>query len=222
VHERRARTLLDLAATQPRRVVERAYDQAEVLEILDMREFDDVLARAGGHRGAGVLRSIVAEHVAASTLTRTELEEAFLAICRKVGLPRAEVNAWIPIEPLGYEADFLWRERGLIVEVDGRNVHATRRAFEHDRRRDQQLMLAGFRVVRFTWRQVEREPRAVATTMRALVAQPAAALSSSRRRSASSSGVDGAVVSTNSVSASMNASGSSACGKCPARSKITN
>jgi len=168
-----ARTLLDLGAILPQREIERAFDRAEVLEVLDARQIEDVLARAGRHRGARVLRTVLDEHVAGSTLTRTKLEEAFLAICREVGLPRPAVNVWIPIEPLGYEADFLWRDRGLIAEVDGRNVHATRRAFEHDRRRDQQLMLAGFRVVRFTWRQVEREPRAVATAMRALLAQAA-------------------------------------------------
>ena len=46
-----ARTLLDLAAVLPRRAVERAFDQAEVLEVLDARQIEDVLARTRGHRG---------------------------------------------------------------------------------------------------------------------------------------------------------------------------
>jgi very-short-patch-repair endonuclease len=54
----------------------------------------------------------------------------------------------------------------LIVEVDGRDVHATRRAFESDRRRDQRLMLLGWRVVRFTWRQLIFEPAYVEQTVR--------------------------------------------------------
>jgi very-short-patch-repair endonuclease len=61
----------------------------------------------------------------------------------------------------------------LIVEVDGRAVHTTRHAFEHDRRRDQRLMLRGWRVARFTWRQVVDEPAAVAVTIGALLAEPA-------------------------------------------------
>ena len=90
-----ARTLLDLAAVLPRRAVERAFDQAEVLEILDARQIADVLARAGGHQGAGMLRAILEEHSPGSTLTRNDLEEAFLAICRAAKLPRPQVNVWI-------------------------------------------------------------------------------------------------------------------------------
>ena len=77
-------------------------------------------------------------------------------------LAAPEVNASIPLEPIGYEADFLWRAQRLIAETDGRASHATRRAFVHDRRRDQRLMLAGYSVVRFPWRQVFHEPDDVA------------------------------------------------------------
>jgi hypothetical protein len=166
-----ARTLLDLAAVLPRRAVERAFDQAEVLEVLDVRQIEDVLERTNGHRGNAVLRAILAEHAPASTLTRSGLEERFLAICRSAALPRPEVNVWIPLEPTGYEADFLWRAHGLIAEVDGAGVHATRHAFEHDRRRDQRLMLAGYRVVRFPERQVVDEPAGVEATLLALLRQ---------------------------------------------------
>ena len=166
-----ARTLLDLAAIVPRRQLERAIDRAEVLRVLDMRSIEDVLARAGRHPGAGRLRAVLRDHAAGSTLTRNGLEEAFLAICRRAGLPRPAVNTWLAFEPTGYEPDFLWRREGLIAEVDGRDVHTTRSAFEHDRRRDQRLLLAGYRVIRFTWRQVTTEPGAVEAAMRALFAQ---------------------------------------------------
>ncbi len=92
-----------IAAVLPRRAVERAFDQAEVLEIVDARQIADVLARAGGHRGAGTLRTILEEHAPGSTLTRNDLEEAFLAICRAAKLPQPVVNAWIPLEPTGGE-----------------------------------------------------------------------------------------------------------------------
>ncbi len=165
-----ARTLLDVAEDTTRREVERALDRAEQQRILDMRAIDDVLARADGRRGAKLLRAVLAEHRVGSTLTRSELEEAFLAICRAAGLPPDAVNAWIPFaDGGGAEGDFVWRERRLIVEVDGRSVHATRRAFQSDRRRDQRLMLLGWRVVRFTWQQVTNEPAYVAATLRGLL-----------------------------------------------------
>jgi predicted transcriptional regulator of viral defense system len=168
-----ARTLLDLAAMRPRRVVERAFDQAEVLQVLDARQIEDVLARAGRHRGAAVLRAVLEDHSPGRTLTRNDLEEAFLAICDQARLPRPAVNVWIALEPIGYEADFLWREHGLIAETDGGSSHGTSRAFVNDRVRDQRLMLAGFRVVRFPWQQVLYEAGDVAATLRALVPQAA-------------------------------------------------
>jgi hypothetical protein len=164
-----ARTLLDLGAVLPRRAVERAFDQAEVLRVLDAREIEDVLARAGNHRGAGVLRAVLADHAVGTTRTRNDLEEAFLAICDAAGLPRPAVNAWIALDPTGYEADFLWRAEGLIAEVDGGASHGTSHAFISDRVRDQRLMLAGFRVVRFPWQQVFDEPETVAATVRELL-----------------------------------------------------
>jgi hypothetical protein len=168
-----ARTLLDLAAVLPRRAVERAFDQAEVLRVLDARQIEDVLARTTGHHGNATLRSILDGHAPGSTLTRNGLEEAFLGICDAAGLPRPEVNAWIALEPLGYEADFLWRTRGLIAETDGRGAHTTRRAFEHDRRRDQRLTVAGWRVVRFSREQVVHDPASVRATLEGLLRRAA-------------------------------------------------
>lgn len=165
-----ARTLLDIAETSTRREVERACDRAEVQQLLDMAAIDDVLQRAAGRRGAPMLTAVLREHRVGATVTRSELEELFLACCRKAGRPPDGVNAWIPFpDGGGAEADFLWRAQRLVAEVDGRGVHTTRRAFEADRRRDQRLTLLGWRVVRFTWRQVVFDPAIVRDTLRALL-----------------------------------------------------
>jgi very-short-patch-repair endonuclease len=55
------------------------------------------------------------------------------------------------------------------VETDGAATHLTPTAFEEDRRRDAALAVAGLRVVRFTWRQITQDPRAVDATVRALL-----------------------------------------------------
>jgi hypothetical protein len=77
------------------------------------------------------------------------------------GLPAPEVNARI----LGHEVDFLWRDEGLVVEVDGFQFHSTRAAFERDRQRDAELQGAGLRVLRVTWRQVVDAPYAALTNL---------------------------------------------------------
>jgi very-short-patch-repair endonuclease len=165
-----ARTLLDLAEVISRRGVERAVEQAEVLRVFDGRAVDAVLARAAGRRGAGVLRAVL-EELEDPGLTASDLEEDFLALCRNARVTTPEVNPWGALHDEEKKVDFLWRAERLIVETDSRTFHATRRAFERDRRRDQQLLLAGYQVVRFTWRQVTREPNHVGHTIRTLLAQ---------------------------------------------------
>jgi very-short-patch-repair endonuclease len=100
-----------------------------------------------------------------SDRTRSELERLMLALCRRHRLPSPEVNVRVD----RYEADFLWREQRLIVEVDGWDSHRTRSAFEEDRARDAHLKVRGYEVLRFTWRQVTDERAAVARTLRTLL-----------------------------------------------------
>jgi hypothetical protein len=163
-----ARTLLDLAAVLDRRALERAYDQAEVLGVLDRKAVEDLLARSSCRPGLAALRAVVQAERPPS-LTRSELEKRFLAICSAAALPRPQVNAWVPLNGGGIEVDFLWREQRLIVETDSHRFHGTRAAFERDRVRDQRLLLKGWRVARFTWRQVLRDPEDVAVTVRTLL-----------------------------------------------------
>jgi Protein of unknown function (DUF559) len=166
-----ARTLVDLGDVTGRREVERAVDQAEMRRLFDGRAVHEALARAGPRRGAGVLRSVL-DGYEEPTLTEEGGEEAFLALCRSASLPSPAVNAWIALDDgVAYKADFLWRSHMLIAETDGRDVHTTRKAFEHDRLRDRRLILAGFTVVRFTWRQIVHERRRVARDLQGLLAR---------------------------------------------------
>jgi very-short-patch-repair endonuclease len=89
-----------------------------------------------------------------------------LALVRRIGLPTPRTNVIV----LGYEVDFLWPEHKLIVETDGYDAHGTRRAFERDRQRDAHLQAAGYRVIRFTWRQLEHEPEVVAARLAVAIA----------------------------------------------------
>lgn len=62
---------------------------------------------------------------------------------------------------LARRAALCWPDGRLVLELDGFKFHEDRRAFERDRRRDQDLVAAGYRVIRVTARQLEREPLAV-------------------------------------------------------------
>jgi very-short-patch-repair endonuclease len=67
--------------------------------------------------------------------------------------------------------DFLWCQQRLVVETDGFRHHGNRGAFERDRARDAHLQSLGFRVLRFTYRQVMEDRSAVVAAMRALLGQ---------------------------------------------------
>lgn len=97
--------------------------------------------------------------------TRSYLERCMVELCRRHGLPNPEVN--VSVGP--YKVDFLWRDQRLIVETDGYEGHSSRASFEADRARDVDLRLRGYTVIRFTYRQVTEEPRAVASSLRALL-----------------------------------------------------
>ncbi len=85
--------------------------------------------------------------------TRSELERALLPALRKAKLPRP-ISGY---ELLGFTLDFCWPDHNLVVETDGWSTHGHRRAFESDRARDATLQAHGYRVLRFTWRQVLHE-----------------------------------------------------------------
>ena len=159
-----ARTLLGLAGVVRDRTLERALDQAAVLERLDAVALDDQLERNPTSRGEPRLRAVLTHHRAGATVTDSELEERMLAVCRAANLPDPEVQVWIvpDDEPPAIRVDFAWRDQRLIVETDGRRSHRTDRAFEIDRDRDQRLAVAGWTVIRVTWRQLQNEPGTVA------------------------------------------------------------
>ena len=130
------------------------------------------LRKPSAERVAAAVRVCYGRCYTGPTPTSEEFEERFLALCRAASLPEPEVNAWIGLEDgVAYKADFLWREEGLVAETDGYRFHSSRRAFEHDRMRDQRLTVAGFVVVRLTWRQLTQEPDRVLSTVKKLLAR---------------------------------------------------
>ena len=149
-----ARTLLDLAAVGSPRLLRRALEQALFLRIFDRGPLDAALARANGRRGTATLRGLLAELADEPPLLRSELERRFFELVHRAGLPPPIVNGFVA----GYEVDFHWPGPRLVVETDGRAAHARVGAFERDRRRSLELELAGWHVVRVTWRQVAEEP----------------------------------------------------------------
>ena len=161
-----SRTLFDLAAVITLGQLVRAVNQAEIRRLWDPLSLHDLLRRHPRRPGAAALRAALALE---GRITRSELEDRFLDFLLSTGLPRPAVNFPLWFGDRWIEADCVWSERLLIVELDGYASHGTRAAYEGDRARDRGLAAAGWRVIRVTWRQLRDEPEALARDLRALL-----------------------------------------------------
>jgi len=151
-----ARALLDLAATVDDRALARLVEEAEIRG--HGAAIDDALRRHRGNRGA---RRLAAARHDEPRLTRSEAEARMLDLVRAARLPVPRTNVRVG----RHEVDVLWPDQRLVVEIDGYHFHASRAAFERDRRRDAELQAAGHRVLRVTWRQITQEAPAVVATL---------------------------------------------------------
>jgi very-short-patch-repair endonuclease len=159
------RVLLDLAIAAKPEQVERLLERAEELELLDLHAVEDVLDRAGGHRGRGRLRRALALYQPDPTFTRSRFEKLFRRRVRAAGLPAPSMNFNVS----GYELDAYWPDLRFAVELDLYETHGTRAAFERDHVRQEELKLLGVEMIRVTRPRLRREPEAVLRNLATLL-----------------------------------------------------
>jgi Protein of unknown function (DUF559) len=170
-----ARTILDVAEVIRPRQLEAVFEQADQEGVLDLRALNEQVARNPTRPGASRVKKLIDEYEFGQGVTWSELERDFKAMIAPAGIPMPLINHFIVLSD-GDEAirrDFYWPECRLVIETDGWRVHRTRAAVERDRRNDQRLTMAGYLVVRMTYRQIHREPaRMVAIIMELMERRP--------------------------------------------------
>lgn len=150
-----AQLLLDYAADAPPKPLARALAEAEYRGWLDLESLHAITGP--GRPGSAALRRALEHHEPQLAHSRGELERRLLKLCAGAGLPVPELNVTVA----GLLVDALWREQRVIVELDGRAGHRAWSQIQRDRERDLRLRAAGYLVLRYVWRQLEREPEAV-------------------------------------------------------------
>src|SRR5262249_40410155 len=100
------------------------------------------LASRSGEPGVRILRTVLDHRT--FRLTRKQLEQRFLPLARRAGLP-VPLTKQIVNE---FEVDFWCPELGLVVETDGLRYHRTPAQQAKDRLRDQVHTAAGLRNLR--------------------------------------------------------------------------
>jgi very-short-patch-repair endonuclease len=149
-----ARTLFDLAEVDDEGRLRRAWEEADRLHLLRLRAVEEVCERGYGRRALRPIRRLLAE-ASAPGRTRSPLEDRFHRFCEEHRLPAPATNVTV----LDHEVDALWPQARLVVELDSWEFHRHRAAFERDRARDPDLLLAGYRTIRVTHRRLDTEAR---------------------------------------------------------------
>ena len=125
-----------------------------------------MLKRRRGHRGAARLRNALAIYREPGFF-RARSERLFRRLVRQAGLRLPVLNTWVD----RFEIDAYWEEERFAVEIDGWEAHRSRRAFENDRLRQEEMKLAGIDVIRISARRIETEPAAVGQRLALLLTQ---------------------------------------------------
>lgn len=168
------RTIVDLGAVVPALAVEEALDRTEVARLCSVAAVEWELARVArpGRRGAGALRAVLDRRALLEIPPDGMLEPRFARLLKGAGLPMATFQ-----HRLGrYEIDFAYPDLLVAIEVDGYGPHASRRAFQHDRDRQNVLVGLGWTVLRFTWADVVKRPDHVARVIREAIGRAQCAI----------------------------------------------
>jgi len=172
-----ARTLVDLAGVIGERTLRSAFERAATRRrMLDIPAIERSIDPR--RRGIKVLQKLIEGWRGAAPLLgkqgklKSPLEAKVLPLVIQRGLPTPLFNAPVQIANGRIEVDFLWPDQRFALEADSRDFHGTAVAFERDRWRDRELMLAGYSTLRVTHREAEQEAAAVAATVAARLLAP--------------------------------------------------
>lgn len=159
------RTLFDLARSLPVDQAVAVVDSALRKRRVTVEALVGALRALPPGRGRPRISRVLA---LVDPLSGSVLESLFRVLVVLAGLapPESQLHIRSRGRLIG-RVDFAWQEARLVVETDGFAFHADRRAYRADRRRGNALVLAGWRVLRFSWEDVVHRPDVVVAQVRA-------------------------------------------------------
>jgi very-short-patch-repair endonuclease len=139
------RTVLEIAATSPRDELVDVIDQGLALRHFTPADLKLTLANHRGRGGSARLAEVLADDTTMA-ISRSDAEKALLRLIRDARLPMPETN----VKFGRFEADYVWREQRVIVELDSATYHSGPGVFQRDREKGLVLRGAGYDVLRPT------------------------------------------------------------------------
>lgn len=154
-----ALTALDLCLTRGPEAIDRALRS----RLVTVEMLQEALAATPNRTGNRDRRN---EIVAARTRPWSAAERIAHAVLREAGIGGWVANRPITLDLWTFYLDIAFDDLKLAVEIDGFEVHTQRDVFESDRERQNDLILDGWVVLRFTYRQLTQHPAYVVETIR--------------------------------------------------------
>jgi len=159
---RLTRTVLDLASQLDDRWLRATLDSGLRLDNRLLPSLRRIVEEQGhGRRGVLRLQTLLRSYGEGEEVSDSALESFSMELGLGVGrkpLLHFRIHA---LDRFIAEVDLAWPEARLCVELDSWRFHGHLEAFERNRARDRSLMLLGWTVFRFTWRDITQRPRQV-------------------------------------------------------------
>ena len=122
-----------------------------------------------GRDGCATTRQVLKRIDPTLEPAESDLETLLIQVLRRFGVPLPVRQFPVRVDGRQYRLDFAFPDLMVAIESDGFTFHADRASFEHDRERQNRLVLPGWRILRFTWRQICGRPEWVARQVRAAI-----------------------------------------------------
>ena len=158
------RTMFDLASVTEFDELRSIAQKALAARRVTYESLVEILEELGrrGRPGTTHFRKLIEEVSPGYAAPESVMEERMIALLNEGGLPIPTPQMPLPWRsPTKGRVDFAYEDARVIIECDGRRWHTTMEAFESDRRRDNLAQLNGWRVLRFTWNDLNETPARV-------------------------------------------------------------
>jgi hypothetical protein len=155
------RTTTDLAANLGPRTIGRLVDHIVVNKLAPLDDFITIVSDLSrrGKPGMKTMHQVLDARTGENFIGDSELELFVLRCFVRWNFPEPVMQFSLPWRSSRRgRVDLAYPELRLIIEVDGRKWHSTMEAFEEDRLRDNLAQLAGWRVIRITYRMLIDRP----------------------------------------------------------------
>lgn len=167
-----ARTLLDLGAVLPLKVVHLALDDARRRKLTNWNVLLNTLVvhARRGRDGVGTLRAILDEHFGEVVATDSGFERLVLIAVCDAGLPTPVLQHEVQVGRRQYRIDLAYPDPRVAIELDG-SVHLRKDVWQADHARQNALVNAGWVVLRYTWQDYREELSRMVREIRAALSR---------------------------------------------------